>query len=101
MPKHKYSDDEIYEMDNVSCEVAGKYLGLSGTTIRQALREGRVPFGVAVRSDGGHFRYAIPGPALVKFKQEGISIVPWLELRTMVRNVMIEALQEVGSLRPA
>jgi hypothetical protein len=64
------TDDEIISLANVSPEIAGRYLGKSSQYIRSGLQYRLFPFGTAVKHK--QWCYQICGPALVKFKREGI-----------------------------
>ncbi len=65
----RYTDEQIASMDNVSPEIAGKYLGLNPQVIRILLQRGKVNFGTAVKLR--RYVYHIPGPALVRYKHYG------------------------------
>ena len=93
-PESIPSDEEIAAMRNVPPRVAGDYLGVSESTIRMSIREFRAPFGCAFRGDGHGWVYSIPGPALVRYKQEGVTTPAWHELRDMIRHEVMTAVRE-------
>lgn len=64
-----YTDEQIAAMDNVTPEIAGKYIGKSAEFVRIGLILGKFPFGVAFKKT--QYVYHIPGPALVRYKQFG------------------------------
>jgi len=64
-----YTDDDIRRMDNVSTDIAAKYLGKNPQFIRCGLQHGIMPFGIAVKNR--RWSYNIPGPALVRYKLFG------------------------------
>ena len=64
------NDKLIFEMDNVSPVIAAKYLGKNPQFIRCGLQHGILPFGVAIKNK--RWCYNIPGPALVRYKKQGI-----------------------------
>ena len=82
-------------MRNVPVDVAGAYLGVSGSTIRNALKGMRAPFGAALRGEKGNYIPCIPGPALVKFRNEGAAISKWSELQEMMDLSMKKAVSEL------
>jgi hypothetical protein len=69
-----YTDEQIAAMDNVTPEIAAKYLGTNARIIRQLVRAERVPFGSAVKLK--RYVYYISGPALVHFKRYGHAGLP-------------------------
>lgn len=92
------TDAELLEMRNVPAETAGLVLGVSGNVVRAALREGRLPCGIATRGPSGSWVYIIPPKALLRFRDEGCEPQRWLELRQLLKNVMAETLAEAKEL---
>lgn len=64
-----YTDAQIAAMDNVTPEIAGKYLGRTAELIRRGLIQETLPFGSAIKLR--RYVYSIPGPALVRYKHYG------------------------------
>lgn len=80
------TDTEILEYENVPVDVAARYLDWTEQTVRLALREGRVTFGVAVKDRA--LTYKISPGGLVKYKREGIPCFDYETIQHMVRTVV-------------
>lgn len=87
------TDDEIREMRSVPVEVAAAYIGVSPATIRNSLKQFRAPFGCALRNDA-HYVYNIPGPALVRYRNEGVPGPMWHHLRDVIKDSVNECIGE-------
>ncbi len=70
------TDEDVLAMTDVSVADTAVYLGWSERNVRSSLREGRVPFGVAVKENQRYIYRILPEP-LVKFKHEGLPVVPF------------------------
>ncbi len=94
------ADEEILSYDNVPVSVAALYLDWPEQTVRQALREDRATFGVAVRDEGVTFKISPSG--LVKYKREGIPCFDHKTIREMLRSATAEVIQkEIHNLKLA
>ncbi len=62
--------EEILSYDNVPYAVAAKYIGWSDATLRNALQQGRTPFGCAAKNlETGTWAYNVSPGLLVKYKE--------------------------------
>lgn len=101
--KDKLTDNDILQMDVVSVKDAARYLGWTEDSVRSALRESRVPFGVAFRdADIGSGKYCfriLPEP-LVNFKRNGLPAVPFATLQRLTGAMLDERIRPLmDSLR--
>lgn len=94
-PAH-VSDEEILAMDVVPVDTAAAYLGWGATSIRMALRECRVPFGVAFHCGSDSWTYRIIPEALVEFRHHGSPVTPWGSIRALVRSEVERGIMEGG-----
>lgn len=85
-PRTVPTDAEILAYDNVPVSVAALYLDWSEPCVRSALREGRAPFGVAVR--GRELAYKISPGGLVKYKREGAPCFDFETLQLMINRAV-------------
>lgn len=60
----RVDDKDILECKKVSINMAASYLGISGRTLMQGLREGKFPFGVAIQH-AVKWTYVIPPARLI------------------------------------
>lgn len=79
------SEKEILQYDNVPVTVAASYIGWTEHALRLAIREKRAPFGIAVEGEGRYIFNISPG-GLVKYKQEGVSVVPFEALQDLMAD---------------
>lgn len=84
-------DDEILRYDNVPVDVAARYLDWPEQIVRLALREGRAPFGLAVK--GRALTYKISPGGLVKYKREGVPCFDYETILGMVRAAVSGTIQ--------
>ena len=101
--KDKLTDNDILQMDVVSVKDAARYLGWTEDSVRSALRESRVPFGVAFRdADIGSGKYCfriLPEP-LVNFKRNGLPAVPFATLQRLTGAMLDQRIAPIlDSLR--
>lgn len=90
-------DEEILSYDNVPVPVAAAYLGCGVGALRDALQQGRAPFGYAVRSgkDGGKWMPQISPGQLVAFKN---GTLPTIDEEKIVA-MLTDAVEKVLDLR--
>lgn len=63
------AEEELRQYRNVPVEVAARYLGMSSTTIKYALQEGRAPFGFASQNpEKGSYTYQISPERLIRYQ---------------------------------
>lgn len=86
-------DEVILSYDNVPVRVAAQYLSWPEQTVRLALREGRAPFGIAVKDEG--LTYKISPGGLVRYKREGIPCFDYETIQNMIRSVVVQSFKEV------
>lgn len=84
-------DDDILSYDNVPVDVAARYLDWPEQTVRLALREGRAPFGLAVK--GRALTYKISPGGLVKYKREGVPCFDYETILHMVKSAVAGTIQ--------
>lgn len=66
----RLTDEQILEMNTVPVRMAGLYIGVSDSTIANALKQERAPFGFAVQNpDTGTWTYNISPGLLVAYKR--------------------------------
>ena len=85
-------DEVILAYDNVPVDVAARYLDWPEQTVRLALREGRAPFGTAVR--GKALVYKISPGGLVRYKREGAPCVDYLTIKSRIEEVVTKTIRE-------
>lgn len=97
MPREKPTDAEILSYDNVPVPVAASYLGCGVLSLREALQQGRAPFGYAVRSgaDGGKWMPQISPGQLVAFKNGTLPIVD----ESKIVSMLSDAVEKILDLR--
>lgn len=91
------TDEEILSYDNVPVQTAANYLGYGTSSLRDALQQGRAPFGYAVRSneDSGKWMPHISPGQLVAYKRGTLPIVDEGRIVAM----LTEAVEKVLDLR--
>ena len=91
------TDEEILSYDNVPVQVAADYLGYGVVSLREALQQGKAPFGYAVRSreDGGRWMPQISPGQLVAYKNGTLSTVDESKLIVL----LTDAIEKVLALR--
>jgi hypothetical protein len=91
------TDEEIFLYDNVPVTVAAAYLGCGVPSLREALQQGKAPFGYAVRSgtDGGKWMPQISPGQLVAFKTGTLPVVD----ESKIVSMLTEAVEKVLDLR--
>lgn len=94
MPREKPTDAEILSYDNVPVPVAAAYLGCGVLTLREALQQGKAPFGYAVRSglDGGKWMPQISPGQLVAYKNGTLPSVDEGKIVAMLADVVEKVL---------
>lgn len=85
-------DELILAYDNVPVDVAARYLDWPEQTVRLALREGRAPFGTAVR--GKALAYKISPGGLVRYKREGAPCFDYPTIKALIREVVETTIRE-------
>ncbi len=71
------TEAEILAYDNVPPELAAAYIGISAGKVRDGLKQGRAPFGYAVKSEeSSTWTYHISPGALVKYKNGELMMWP-------------------------
>ena len=51
MPISKYKDNNIRNMDKITCEIMADYLGISPTAVSIGMRNNLLPIGFAIHTD--------------------------------------------------
>lgn len=85
------TDEEIRAYDNVPVDVAARYLDWTEHTLRLALREGRVSFGVAVKDRS--LTYKISPGGLIRYKREGLPLLDYATMQQLISAGVQEALE--------
>ena len=89
------TDEEIMSYCNVPFDVAAKYIGWSGVTVRYALQQERAPFGLAAQNPKtGSWSYNISPGLLVAYKRGELQAWKLTELIKLVADGFIQALEE-------
>lgn len=86
------TDEEILQYENVPVDVAARYLDWPEQTVRLALREGRAPFGIAVR--GKTLIYKISPGGLVRYKRDGVPCIDYKTIQDLIQRVVTQTIQE-------
>jgi len=75
------TEAEILAYNNVPLELAAAYIGISAIKVRDGLKQGRAPYGYAVKSEeSSTWTYHISPGALVKYKKGELKMWPQDEL---------------------
>lgn len=91
--KDYISDEEIRKHINVPVELACKVLGWSSPTLYFALREQRVPFGMASRSpERGTWTYNISPAGLINYRNGQSQTVGLMDMRLILEDMAQNAL---------
>lgn len=70
----KYSDDDIRNMNKITCQVAGAYLGISPNAVSIGMRNNLLPIGFAIHNEerdraySESWSYHIIGERLIAYK---------------------------------
>ena len=80
------ADEDILAYDNVPVDIAARYLDWTEQNVRLALREGRAPFGIAIRDRA--LTYKISPGGLVRYKREGVPIMSYETMRQMLVSIL-------------
>lgn len=80
------ADEDILAYDNVPVDIAARYLDWTEQNVRLALREGRAPFGIAIRDRA--LTYKISPGGLVRYKREGVPIMDYETMRQMLVSIL-------------
>ncbi len=71
------TEAEILAYDNVPTDLAAAYIGISPIKVRDGLKQGRAPYGYAVKSEeSSTWTYSISPGALVKYKKGELKMWP-------------------------
>ena len=90
------TDEQIMALESVPTDVAGLYIGMSATTLTNALRQQRAPFGFAVQNlELGTWTYNISPGLLVAYKR---GTLPTYQLKEII-NLAAEGVDRVISAR--
>ena len=74
----KYTDDDIRNMDKITCKIAADYLGISPNLLTIGMRNDKLPIGFAVRQEDRYrenWTYAIIPERLIAYKHGKINEV--------------------------
>lgn len=83
------TDEEILSYDCVPVQVAARYIGMTESSLRLALREERARhLGFAVEGDS-HMIYNISPGGLVKYKREGGTILPLEHVQDVLVGMVV------------
>ena len=80
------ADEDILAYDNVPVDIAARYLDWTEQNVRLALREGRAPFGIAIRDRA--LTYKISPGGLVRYKREGVPVMSYETMRQMLVSIL-------------
>lgn len=86
------TDEAILAYDNVPVDIAARYLDWPEQTVRLALREGRAPFGTAVR--GKNLTYKISPGGLVRYKREGAPCFDYPTIKSLIQEAVEKTIRE-------
>ncbi len=89
------TDEEILAYDTVPVPLAAAYLGCGPGSIKKALIQRRAPYGYAINSESGTWKYQISPGALVKFKHGDLPVWSMADLVEMITD----GIDKVLSLR--
>lgn len=92
------TDDDILALEAVPVETAARYLGWSERNVRDCLREGRAPFGVAFRAESQVVFKILPEP-LVRFKHQGLQPEPFSAWTRLISAIVQEAVEPLRKER--
>lgn len=99
-PRPTPTDKEIMSYNNVPIDIAARYIGIAESSMRLALREGRVNFGFAAQGAGSHLIYNISPGGLVKYKREGLTVVPFEKIQDLLTDSVCQLVDaKLGSMR--
>lgn len=85
------TDEEILAYDKVPTDIAARYIGMSTSSLYDALQQERVSFGFAVENkETKTWTYNISPGGLVKYKREGCPIIRLGDLRQMLTDFVRE-----------
>jgi len=91
-------DEEILTYDNVPYEIAATYIGWSDVSIRNALKQGRAPFGCAAQNpETKTWSYNISPGLLVNYKR---GTLPAWRLNDVI-NMAADGIQQLLDTRLA
>ena len=90
------TDEQILKLQSVPTDMAGVYIGMSSTTLTNALRQQRAPFGFAVQNlELGTWTYNISPGLLVAYKR---GTLPAYQLKDII-NLAAEGVDRVIEAR--
>lgn len=100
------TDREIMSYRNVPVEVAARYLGMSTTTIKNALQQERAPFGFASQNpEKGSFTYQISPDRLIRYQSGELPMYRINEIMEMaaagVEDILNQRLEYLNVLMGA
>lgn len=73
-----YSDDDIRNCKKVTCQIAGKYLGISPMAVSIGMRNNLLPVGFAIKTEERYsesWSYHIIGERLIAYKHGRITSI--------------------------
>lgn len=72
----KYTDDEIRNMDKITCKIAADYLGISPLAVSFGMQNGKLPIGFAYQKDRySNWTYQIIPERLIAYNHGRINEV--------------------------
>ncbi len=90
------TDAQILMYDNVPTKIAAAYIGMSAIRVCDSLKQGRAPFGYAVKSEeSSTWTYSISPGLLVKYKNGELNMWPQNELI----NRLVDEVETLLNLR--
>lgn len=68
------TDTEVLSLSRITPQIAARFLGHSDDFIRDGLIAGVLPFGSAIKTTSGRYKFDIRPEALVTYKHHGTGI---------------------------
>lgn len=86
----RYTDDDIRNMNRVSCQVAASYLSISPMSVMYGVRNNLLPIGFAYKNEDRHsdnWSYHIVPERLIAYKYGRINIIALENIENSISTI--------------
>lgn len=89
----KYTDDDIRNINKVTCKIAADYLGISSNALTLGMRKNKLPIGFAIKSEDSYtdsWTYTIIPERLIAYKHGKINEVQVQAIEKNLESIINE-----------
>lgn len=89
----KYTDDDIRNMNRITCKVAAEYLGIPVNVLSRGMQQEKLPIGYALKNEDSYsnsWSYAIVPERLIAYKHGKINEVQVQSIEKNLETIISE-----------